>query len=190
MSVHQENYIGKPISSLQQMLRRISFRDTTVPRVAETGTYDAATEDAVRQYQQTRNLTVTGTTDKDTWNNIYAEFRNIVSSEHIVNWPLYGDWRLAVSQDQAHPIMYLAQAMFVALSDLMPLDMNVRVTGINDDETTGAIMWLQNRTGLTADGIMDKYVWENLSGLFYVVFTREFDYLPRPYSAASFANEG
>lgn len=190
MRLNEEKYVGRPISGLQQMLRRISFRDAAIPRIAETGEYDAATENAVYQYQRTRGLDATGITDKRTWDNIAAEFRNIEASERIINWPLYGDWRLAARRNESHPIIYLAQAMFMALSELMPEGMNIQANGVNDDATAGAIMWLQNRTGLEEDGIMDKFVWESLSGLYYTELTRNFDYLPRPYTAASLPKEG
>ena len=61
---------GDDVSSLQKLLSRIYKKDNSFPDVKVTGTYDRATENAVRRIQKNNNLTVSGVVGPLTWDTI------------------------------------------------------------------------------------------------------------------------
>ena len=59
---------GVAVQTIQLQLGRISRNYPAIPKIpAATGQYDAATEEAVRTFQQVFDLTPTGAVDKATW---------------------------------------------------------------------------------------------------------------------------
>ena len=62
---------------LQQMLSVITAANPNLPRVTVTGTYDEATENAIRQIQAQYGLPQNGQTGPLTWNAVVEEFRKI-----------------------------------------------------------------------------------------------------------------
>lgn len=75
-----EGNSGDTIRQLQYMLTVLSNFIPSISNVAETGTYDTATRDAVRAFQQQFGLPVTGTVDAQTWDAIYGQFSGIEST--------------------------------------------------------------------------------------------------------------
>lgn len=68
-------------SVLQHMLRELSALYTSLETVAMTGIYDAATEQAVRDFQQKNRLPITGITDLATWNAVADQYNVLFSVE-------------------------------------------------------------------------------------------------------------
>ena len=58
---------GPAVRQIQQQLNRIAQNYPLIPKVAVTGTFDDATADAVRTFQQIFNLTQDGIVGKSTW---------------------------------------------------------------------------------------------------------------------------
>ena len=75
-----EGNSGDTIRQLQYMLNVLSNFIPSISNVAETETYDTATRDAVRAFQQQFGLPVTGTVDAQTWDAIYEQFSGIEST--------------------------------------------------------------------------------------------------------------
>ena len=71
---------GAGIPSLQYMLRVLSSFIPEISNVQETGTYDQATLEAVRAFQQYIGLPVTGSVDAQTWDSIYEQFSSVEST--------------------------------------------------------------------------------------------------------------
>ena len=63
---------GEDVNDLQQFLQAAIARDPTLPPVSVTGTYDAATEAAVREIQRRAGITTNGIVGPLTWNRIIA----------------------------------------------------------------------------------------------------------------------
>lgn len=178
--IEEIDFLGQPIKSLQQMLRLISFYDNGIDSLVADGVFGAETEAVVRSYQSSRGLPVSGVADEDTWNRIREEYLQLTALENINELPVFGDWRLAVEPGLYHPHLYLTQSILTALKNEFGDVPEVEHTGINDEKTTRALRWVQNRTGLNEDGVFDKFTWEMLNGLYYMYLTRNPDYLPRP----------
>ena len=62
---------------LQQMLSVITESNPNLPRVTVTGTYDQATEDAIRRIQEQYGIPVTGQTGAITWNAVVDEYLRV-----------------------------------------------------------------------------------------------------------------
>lgn len=68
---------GDYVRRLQYMLDVLSDFIPSVPPVTETGTFDTATRDAVRAFQQYAQLPITGAVDARTWDAIYEQFSSV-----------------------------------------------------------------------------------------------------------------
>ena len=178
--IDETEFFEQPIKSLQQMLRTISFHDERIERLVADGVFGPETEAVVRSYQRSRGLPESGVADEETWNRIREEYIEILALENINEPPVFGDWRLAVEPGIYHPHLYLTQSILTALKRELEDVPEVEHTGINDEKTTRALRWVQNRTGLNEDGVFDKFTWEMLNGLYYMYLSRNPDYLPRP----------
>lgn len=74
-------YIGKPIRSLQTMLRVIAAADEAIPQVVPDGIYGPDTEAAVTAFQARHDLPQTGEVDQATWNRIVDAYLKLGSFE-------------------------------------------------------------------------------------------------------------
>ena len=61
------NYAGKPIRSLQTMLRVIASVDSEEAHIIPDGIYGPQTMQAVSRFQRRHGIPVTGITDQTTW---------------------------------------------------------------------------------------------------------------------------
>lgn len=68
---------GDYVRRLQYMLSVLQNFIPSIPTVSETGTFDAATRDAVRAFQQFEGLPVTGAVGAQTWDAIYEQFSQV-----------------------------------------------------------------------------------------------------------------
>ncbi len=65
--------------------------------------------------------------------------------------------------------IYIVQALLVALDRFYLGLPAIVVTGKHDAATTQAIIWLQRRAGLPADGHVDKHTWRYLVHLYRLI---------------------
>lgn len=61
---------GDIVYIIQIILKNFSKKYKNYPAVTITGTYDVATEKAIRTFQRLSDLPITGIVDKKTWNNL------------------------------------------------------------------------------------------------------------------------
>ena len=71
---------GDPVRNLQYYLAVVGYFDPRVPLIEITGTFDQATEDAVRAFQESYGLTVDGIVGRETWNRLIAIYDEIVAA--------------------------------------------------------------------------------------------------------------
>ncbi len=70
---------GDYVNRLQFMLNVLSDFIPSIPPVTESGTFDIATRDAVRAFQQYAGLPITGAVEAQTWDAIYEQFSAVES---------------------------------------------------------------------------------------------------------------
>lgn len=162
-----DDYIAKPIRSLQTMLRVIAAADGSIPSVVPDGIYGPDTRASVAAFQACCGLPVTGMTDNDTWNHVADAFSRL-SASVLPAAPL----RIVLQPHQhidpgAHNRhLYLMQAMFAALRESFCEIPDVPIDGTHGEASVAAVRWLQAKAGLAETGQIDQTVWEYLAGLY------------------------
>ena len=165
--IFPEDYINRPVRSLQTMLRVLSAVFPDLPRVNPDGIYGESTEKAVRAFQARENLPVTGTADNDTWNRLagcYLRHGPAVMPPE----PLSISWNpgqvVLPGEENLH--LFLMQAMMAALARLYAGAEPPAVTGRYDAATKKAVLELQALFGLEPNGVIDQRFWAHLSRLY------------------------
>lgn len=172
--MQEATLLNQPIKGLQLMLKTISYALGTIPVVNPDGIFDATTEAAVRAFQRTYQLPVTGIVDETTFRTITEVYRIAeeliqTAQSPVLNYPA----TLVIAPGQAHPHIYLVQAMFTAIhevfSEFYPLELN----GILDPPTERNLRRLQELSGIPVTGSLDKQTWNRLALCYRVLFDRE-----------------
>lgn len=71
---------GESVKTLQQYLNVISNVYSSISPIPITGEFGKETEDSVKQFQKQFGLPETGVVDRDVWNSIANEYKNVVSA--------------------------------------------------------------------------------------------------------------
>ena len=163
-----EAYLGRPVYSLQTMLRQIADTDSRVLPVVPDGRYGKNTYASVRSFQEAYGLRPTGTADRDTWDAIVYEYNKILP-ELIApaTRPLWISGR-SVEPGQCSIHLYLVQGLLTALSVLYPDVTAPPMSGCLDAVTEAGLKWVQKTAGLPQTGILNTATWHALNGLYRV----------------------
>lgn len=172
--MQEDPVLNQPIKSLQLMLKTIAYALDTIPVVNPDGIFDSTTEEAVRAFQQEYALPVTGVVDEETFNAItdihrLAQELLTQAQSPVVNFPS----ALRVVPGQSHPHIFLAQAMFTALSREFPEFIPLSLTGTLDDATEHDLRLLQANTSQPVTGVLDKTTWNRLARFYRTLFDRD-----------------
>lgn len=162
-----QEYLGRPVLSLQTMLRTVARVNPSIPLLLPDGVYGEQTMRTVGEFQRQNGLETTGITDFETWKKIrdaYEEANTEAAAAQPLEIILNCHQVLLPESRNRH--IYIIQAMFMALSADYDALKDVRVTGIFDIPTQRAVRWLQSCSGTTASGIFTKANWKMLAGLY------------------------
>lgn len=170
----ERELLSRPVSSLQYMLRQLSFTYKFLPELAVDGVFGERTLEAVMRFQKAAGLPVTGTVDRATWNAIrdawlaqqsqtgYSRATRIFPSEGIT-----------VHEGETKEYMIVPQTMFNILAGhfegIIPCDAD----GCNGPATADNIRWLQRAAGLPATGCLDTATWDALSHLYEIFVVQD-----------------
>lgn len=162
-----ENYLRRPVQSLQTMLQTLSAVFSDLPNVNPDGVYGESTRSAVAAFQQQSGLPVTGLADNDTWNRLAASYLRHapkVSPAEPLRIVLQPMQTISPGEENLH--LYLIQAMLAALSEIYAGMPCPDVTGVYDTKTQRAVSCLQTLSGLEPTGIIDHAFWSHLARLY------------------------
>lgn len=167
--IDPEDYIGLPIRSLQTMLRVLSVADSRYRLVVPDGVYGEQTAAAVSEFQRLSGLPVTSVTDQQTWNRIVDVFTRLRATV-LPAPPLSIVWqpRQTIRPGEKNHHLYLIQSMLLAVSKFYAAMPPAGVTGEHDAASVAATSWLQEKAGLTADGVIDQTTWLYLGRLYRI----------------------
>ena len=163
----QRNLSGKPIRSLQIMLRNLESFDDRITAVVPDGIYGEATKSAVESFQQVHGLPVTGTADLYTWESIVREHDRhevVYGSAYPLYIKLQPGQIIIPGEENLH--MYVINGALQALStkyESMPM---VDSGGLYTEESVEAVKWLQKMAQMETDGYIDRQTWRMLAGLY------------------------
>ena len=141
---------GERVNQLQYVLSVLAFFISAVPTVSVTGTYDEATQLAVRSFQQYKGLEQTGETDPLTWDAIYNTFMGIDTT--VLNDPLLFP---ATEEPQAATTVAQLQKQLQAVSAMYPNVSAPSSTGRWDRQTQRSLAQTQSAMGLPRTGKVD-----------------------------------
>ena len=159
-------FVGKPVESLQAMLRQIAAVEASVDSVIPNGRFGQDTARAVASFQRFAHLPQTGKVDLATWNAIVAAFeRAAVDIAPPVTIPI---WQISqvIAPGEENGHLYLIQGMLLSLSRLFGGFTPPQVNGRLDEPTAAGLRWLQRGSGLPETGALDNATWRKLSALY------------------------
>ena len=167
----EHRFIGKPIRSLQTMLRALASAEENADTVVPDGIFGEDTRNAVISFQRRSNLPATGVVDLITWEAIVEEHdRHIIANGPPT--PLYLHWQpgqmITPGEENAH--MYVINGVLQALAaqyESMPM---AESGGKHTESGTEAVKWIQNHADLEATGHIDRFTWKIMTGLYRATF--------------------
>ena len=146
------------------MLRVIAEQDGNLPSVVPDGIYGNDTATAVTAFQRRYGLPATGVTDQDTWDTIVSVYEPaliLVGEAQPIEVILNPNQ--VIRKGEAHPNLYLAQAMLTVLSQLYGSISRPGMTGILDLPTEESLYSFQELSSLPRTGELDKITWKHLA---------------------------
>lgn len=158
-----ESFVEQPIRSLQTMLRVLAEYDKKMPTVVPDGIYGPTTMQAVSIFQRQNDLTVTGTTDQETWEAIVAAYEAaIVKVSKAEPIEIIMDPGQVFRLGDSSPYIYLLQSMLTQLSFDHQSIIEPVHNGTLDDITSESLRGFQQLAGLQVTGELDKITWKHL----------------------------
>ena len=76
MYEERRDLVGKPVESLQTMIREIAYIDNDIAPLITDGIYGNQTATSVKQIQRSGGLQQTGVADLQTWEHLTARYLN------------------------------------------------------------------------------------------------------------------
>ncbi len=159
-----QSFIGQSIRSLQTMLRVIARSEGRDLSVIPDGIYGPQTMQEVTAFQRRRGLPITGQTDQATWDAVYAVYQPALIQVTEVT-PIFAvmNPRQVILAGEAHPIVFLSQAMLAVLSQVYHSVSMPGLTGILDIPTQQSLRQFQALCLLPATGTLDRMTWHYLA---------------------------
>lgn len=162
-----------PVQSLQHMLNHLARTYPNLLRLAETGTFDEPTLEAVMIFQRDFGLPVTGIVDQATWDAITAAyFQNLLQFGPPAPLYAFPDGTSSVNAGEEAAELLIAQAMLTALQDIVANFEAMTLNSINAEGTHQNLRHLQSLAHMPVDGTLDRATWSVLAHLYRALVTR------------------
>ena len=159
---------GEPIQALQYYLKYVGIYNHALTPIEVTGTFDSATEQALRSFQTFYGLEPTGILNLNTINKLNQVYLGIledlpyeITAERVVP---FGGRNLGIGStgDDVRQL----QTYLSFLSDYYPTIPKVSVTGYFGTETQNAVIAFQNNFGITPRGIVGAVTWNAIEEVY------------------------
>ena len=168
-----EYYAGKPIESLQVMLRTISDVDPRILPVIPDGRYGSNTYASVRSFQESVGIPPSGIADLETWNRVVDAYDHaLLQTTTPLIRPMWNSQQIVLPGEHNRHI-YLVQAMLIVLSHDFSDITAPTLSGILDEPTNTALRQIQAASGIAETGNLDTATWNSLSALYSTLIRNE-----------------
>lgn len=155
-----------PVSELQYYLRVVGAYYDEIPVISMDGFYGRETRDAVIAFQNLFDLKPDGITGRNTWNKIYSEYVAIQKTVPLPSEPApypgkplrAGSRGNSVKRMQIY--LHTLRVKYPSLPQIIP-------DGVFGSETRRAVIIFQKANDLTADGIIGRDTWDDISDQYY-----------------------
>lgn len=149
---------GSEVEQVQFWLSELAQFNSALPNLTVDGNFGAATERAVKIFQQEQGLTADGIVGQATWDALYDAWLDMQSDLGGTAWPgvvlRRGDTGMEVRLVQFW--LRLAADNYTSLA-------SISVDGSFGAATQNAVTAFQSLFGLTADGLVGRATWNKLN---------------------------
>ena len=149
---------GSAVEQLQFWLNTLAQYTSSIPSVTVDGVFGSGTAAAVRAFQRKYVLTVDGVVGRDTWTELYDQFRSIQSDNGTPNAYPGTALREGASGQNVRLVQFWLKIARTVYSNLN----NITVDGKFGSATTAAVKRFQTYFGLTSDGVVGRTTWNKL----------------------------
>ena len=149
---------GSAVEQVQFWLSELAQFNTSLPDLTVDGKYGAATERAVKIFQQEQGLTADGIVGQTTWDALYAAWVDMQSDLGGTAWP-----GTVLRQGDTGMEVRLVQFWLRLAADNYSTLSAITVDGVFGTAATRAVTAFQTRFGLTADGVVGRATWNKLN---------------------------
>lgn len=157
-------FVGKPIESMQHMLRVLAQGDSRLHPVVADGIFGQNTRAAVTAYQRVKGRPPTGAMDLETWELLVEDYdRELVLQREAESLIPGLNPRQALRPGETNYHVLLVQSILKALCCKYGCFQPVEVTGTMDAPTVAALRRFQTLAGLQPTGSVDKITWQHLA---------------------------
>ena len=156
---------GNYVLLLQKLINYISVFYPTVPSVSEDSIFGQATQDAVRQFQSTFGMNMTGIVTPIVWNALYQVYINIINSI-TPNLPNQGFPGTELRRGSSGESVKLMQTYLNVIARRYPTIPSVSADGIFGGDTEEAVLAFQRAVRLNPTGVIDVSTWERIVELY------------------------
>ncbi len=149
---------GTAVEQLQYWLNVLAQFYPDLPGLTVDGSFGAATEAAVRAFQERFDLTVDGIVGEATWNELFAQYESVQSDIGTPNQYPGSPLRQGDRGSNVKLLQFwlkIARNIYTTLPDLA-------VDGIFGAGTRAAVVAFQRFFDLTADGVVGEMTWNKL----------------------------
>lgn len=175
----ERELLSRPVSSLQYMLRQLSFTDKFLPELAVDGFFGERTLEAVMIFQREAGLPVTGTVDRATWDAIRTAWLAAQSQTGYARAArMFPSEGITVHEGETKEYLIVPQTMFNVLAKHFEGITPCEADGCNGPATADNVRWLQRAADLPETGCLDTATWDALSHLYEIFVVQDTDYLP------------
>ena len=159
---------GPDVLVLQTMLNRISQNYPAIPKISPVlGTFNQATEEAVREFQRIFNLTPDGIVGKATWYKLVYLYVGVLQLSELVSegqtlYRVQFQYPGVLREGDSGAGVQALQYMLAVLAEFDNALKPIQVDSIFGPTTAQAVRYYQSQTGLTPDGIVGEATWNAL----------------------------
>ncbi len=149
---------GSEVEQVQFWLSELAQFNSALPNLTVDGNFGAATERAVKTFQQEQGLTADGIVGQATWDALYAAWLDTQSDLGGTAWP-----GIVLRRGDTGMEVRLVQFWLRLAADNYTSLAAVSVDGNFGAATEKAVTAFQSLFGLTADGVVGRATWDKLN---------------------------
>ena len=161
-----ENFDTMPVRGLQNMLRNISYYVEDILPVIPDGNFTENTKESVISFQKVYGLEPSGEVDNVTWQKI-RDINNELNKVYVspFAFSVFGKQMLVNKGEERHEL-YVIQAMLYAIFLNYTNAPDLDITGVHDEKSVDAVIFVQRIAGLEPTGIIDTITYNNIANLY------------------------
>lgn len=157
---------GDNVRVMQYYLAVIAAYYDTIPEIAVNGTFDEATEAAVRAFQRQFGLTEDGLVGRQTWQAMEDAYESIRTSTDLIDGGIIlFPGRVLQAGFQGEDVATI-QEYLAYIATVYPTIPAPAVTGVYGLETVQAVEAFQQEFGLEVNGIVGVTTWDAIASLY------------------------